>query len=298
MNRTTPYGVSIQSRFGENRAGATSTIHRMPSAIVAHSRCDGAFGLSVMPAEPTLMVVTHLRPLDDSVLWIDGKLIFAGSSPVSTSKFIHLDGGASSYLNAPFDTLEFYLPRSTMADIATRHGVSPLTELSMQPRTADPQIECLARLMLNVLDDPTLSNPLFDETVILALYWRLVAGYGGLQPDYGHCTGGLTPAQEARAKEMIDAHLGGNVSIAEIAEACGLSPSYFKRAFKVTTGVPPHRWLTMRRIELAKSMLLLGKLSISEVAISSGFADQSHMTRVFARLVGVSPGSWQRLQRR
>jgi AraC family transcriptional regulator len=62
--------------------------------------------------------------------------------------------------------------------------------------------------------------------------------------------------------------------------------------------MPPHRWLTMRRIALAKSLLLLGKLSISDVAISSGFADQSHMTRVFARLVGVSPGSWQRLQRR
>lgn len=244
------------------------------------------------------MVVTHFQPLNDVVLWVDGKHIHSGSYAASEVKLISLDGGASSHLGSSFDTVEFYLPRATLADIAERHGVTPFTELSMKPGTVDPQITGLAQLMNSVLEDPTLSNPLFDEAVVLALYWRLAAGYAGLYHEHGRRVGGLTRPQEARAKEMIDAHLSGNISIAEIAEACGLSPSYFKRAFRVTTGMPPHRWMTLRRIELAKALLLAGKKSISDVAVSCGFADQSHMTRVFGRVVGVSPGAWQRLQRR
>jgi AraC family transcriptional regulator len=299
MNRSIPGGISIVSRFGENRVGATAHIHPTSSAIIARARCDAAFGLSVMPPEQTLMVVTHLKPLTDSVLWVDGHVRHSGPSPASTVKLIHLDGGAAANLNGPFETLEFYLPRATLNDIAERHGVKPFGELSMKPADAmDPQIMGLAALMANVFDNPALSNPLFDEAVILALYWHLAVKYGGLRPEYGKRVGALTLAQEARAKEMIEAHLGGDTSIAELAEACGLSPGHFKRAFKVTTGMPPHRWLTMRRIELAKTLLMAGKLSISDIAVSSGFADQSHMSRVFSRIVGVPPGSWQRQQRR
>jgi AraC-like DNA-binding protein len=76
-----------------------------------------------------------------------------------------------------------------------------------------------------------------------------------------------------------------------------LSVSHFSRAFAVSIGLPPHRWLLNRRVERAKSMLSNAAPTLSEVAIACGFADQSHFTRTFTREVGISPGAWRRCVR-
>ncbi len=80
----------------------------------------------------------------------------------------------------------------------------------------------------------------------------------------------------------------------EAAQQCGLSVSHFARAFKETTGLPPHRWLIRRRVEVAEALLRNSRMSLTEVALTCGFADQSHFTRVFSRVVGISPGAWRR----
>ena len=77
----------------------------------------------------------------------------------------------------------------------------------------------------------------------------------------------------------------------------GLSPSHFARAFRGSTGMPPHRWLLNRRIEKAKDALHNTQASLAAVATACGFADQSHFTRVFTRFVGISPGAWRRALR-
>lgn len=107
--------------------------------------------------------------------------------------------------------------------------------------------------------------------------------------------GGLAKWQERRAKEFIAARLDSKLSISEIAEACGLSVSHFTRAFHQTTGLSPHRWLTERRIERAQALIRDVELPLSEIAVTCGFADQSHFTRVFTGVVGKSPGAWRRL---
>jgi transcriptional regulator GlxA family with amidase domain len=96
------------------------------------------------------------------------------------------------------------------------------------------------------------------------------------------------------AFELIDARLDGDLSVNEIAHHCALSPSRFRVAFRNTTGVTPHRWLTERRVDRAKSLLLRGSASLAQIAIDCGFADQSHFTHVFTSLVGASPGEWRR----
>jgi AraC-like DNA-binding protein len=72
---------------------------------------------------------------------------------------------------------------------------------------------------------------------------------------------------------------------------------WFVRAFKETTGLPPHRWLMSRRIERAQETLINSRLSLVEIAERTGFADQSHFTRVFTGTVGTSPGEWRRERR-
>ena len=94
---------------------------------------------------------------------------------------------------------------------------------------------------------------------------------------------------------MLDANLDGKLPLSQLAEKCGLSTRHFARAFRQSTGVPPHRWLLSRRVDRAKDLLRDPALSLAEVALACGFADQSHFTRMFTTLVGLSPGLWRRM---
>ncbi|WP_291690964.1 helix-turn-helix domain-containing protein [Bradyrhizobium sp.] len=106
--------------------------------------------------------------------------------------------------------------------------------------------------------------------------------------------GGLTPLQVRQVKELISANLDGDISIDAMAQLCGLSSGHFARAFRKTIGMAPHQWLLQRRIAIAQQLLRNAKLSLSEVALASGFVDQSHFTRVFGRITGASPGQWRK----
>jgi AraC-like DNA-binding protein len=109
--------------------------------------------------------------------------------------------------------------------------------------------------------------------------------------------GGLAPWQERRAKGLLDANLDGEIRLADVARACGLSFGYFAHAFKRSTGLAPHRWLLQRRVERAKDLLQRSDLPLAEIALTCGFADQSHLGRVFGRMVGTPPGAWRRRRR-
>jgi len=114
----------------------------------------------------------------------------------------------------------------------------------------------------------------------------------------------VTPISKANGKglagwqaDLVLQLLGnpsGDIPVTALARSCGLSRSYFIRAFKRSMGLPPHHWLMHRRIERAREMLVRTKESIAEIAISCGFADQSHLTRVFHNVVGESPAAWRR----
>lgn len=104
---------------------------------------------------------------------------------------------------------------------------------------------------------------------------------------------GLSLWQEARAKNFLVNASPDDLSVANVAAACGLSRSYFIKAFKRTTGRTPHRWLMEYRIDKAKN-LLRGERLIAEIALECGFADQSHFTRVFTTMAGMPPGAWRR----
>jgi AraC family transcriptional regulator len=89
-------------------------------------------------------------------------------------------------------------------------------------------------------------------------------------------------------------NLAEDVSITRLADISGLSPSYFRQAFKATTGLAPHQWLIQARCARAKQLLLEGRLALAEIALEVGFCDQAHFTRSFVRIVGASPGAWRR----
>jgi AraC family transcriptional regulator len=92
------------------------------------------------------------------------------------------------------------------------------------------------------------------------------------------------------------AHLEEDISVARLASECSLSPTHFARAFRQTTGLPLYRWRLERRIDKAQDLLRNSPEPLADIALSCGFADQSHFTKVFSRMVGIGPGSWRRAQ--
>lgn len=109
--------------------------------------------------------------------------------------------------------------------------------------------------------------------------------------------GGLAPWQAELALRTLVRDLCADLPVAELARLCGLSRSYFARAFKVTIGISPHRWLVRQRVLRAGELLERSDDSVSRIAASCGFADQSHLTRKFHAIVGVSPAAWRRQRR-
>jgi AraC family transcriptional regulator len=106
--------------------------------------------------------------------------------------------------------------------------------------------------------------------------------------------GGLAPWQVRRAAEMIRENLDGNIHLCDLAGECGLSVSHFTRAFRKSFGMSPCRWLLERRIDHSKTLLVATDLPIADIAIRSGYSDQTAFTRAFRRVVGDSPGRWRR----
>jgi AraC family transcriptional regulator len=119
-----------------------------------------------------------------------------------------------------------------------------------------------------------------------------------LLPDSEHrrhrFRGGLAGGALPRVRAYIDSHLGDRISLAELAREAGVSRFHFARQFRLSTGESPMGYLRRVRIERSKSILQTRDTTIAEVAARLGFSDQSHFTRIFGRLVGVSPGSFAR----
>jgi len=105
--------------------------------------------------------------------------------------------------------------------------------------------------------------------------------------------GGLPPRALRRVREFIEAHLERNISIEALATTAGLSMYHFARAFKQSEGVTPHEYLVQCRVRRAQDLLAATDLPLSEIALASGFADQSHCARRFREHVGVTPSSYR-----
>jgi AraC family transcriptional regulator len=91
---------------------------------------------------------------------------------------------------------------------------------------------------------------------------------------------------------MIESR-NNKISLRDLADECSLSVRHFTRTFRQTMGMSLHRWLTLHRVDVAKKMLLNREKSLADVALSCGFADQSHFTRVFAGMTGFTPHGWR-----
>jgi AraC-like DNA-binding protein len=148
--------------------------------------------------------------------------------------------------------------------------------------------------MSEILPSPDIGRPnlrlLKDDDDASAVERRRLRG----DSVHSRFRGGLGGSVLRRIRAYIDAHIGERISLDDLAHQAGVSRFHFARQFRLSTGESPMGYLRRMRIERSKSILQNRETTIAEVAATLGFSDQSHFTRTFGRLVGVSPGSFAR----
>lgn len=232
-------------------------------------------------------------------LWVDGRKVDFPISRKGNFTLYDYNRIWQADMKSAFDCVNIHIPRGALAALEEDLGGRKIETLDVTPGADidDPTVRGLTGALLAALDKPEQASRLFVDQVGLALATHMAATYGEAAPKPAVHSGGLAPWQLKRAKALMDAELSGDLPVTVIAGTCGLSASYFTRAFKLSTGMPPYRWLLQRRIDKAMNLLKTSLLSLSDIAAACGFADQSHFTRTFSRAVGLSPGMWRKASR-
>jgi AraC family transcriptional regulator len=116
------------------------------------------------------------------------------------------------------------------------------------------------------------------------------------QPAENGARQGLAPWQLRRVLAYIEANLSTPIRNKDLATIARLSTFHFNVAFRNSVGDSPHEYIIRRRVEWAQGLMLSTEKSLSEIAAECGMADQAHLTRLFRKIVGESPGAWRRLR--
>jgi AraC-like DNA-binding protein len=250
-----------------------------------------------MPHEDAYLVALQLRACPDHDLYFEGRRTRPFNYRTGVTSIYDLRRDPVADLRDPYHSLMVHLPRAALDQVGREAGVSRVRDLRHEPGVSfnDPVIRHLLSSLLPFTARPKELHPLFVDHAALALTTHLACVYARMSGDAGKSRGGLAPWQERRAKELMSAMLGEEIPLVRLASECGLSVRHFARAFRQSTGVPPHRWLLKYRVERSRDLLSRCRLSMAEIAASCGFADQSHFTRVFRAVIGASPGTWRRM---
>jgi AraC family transcriptional regulator len=107
--------------------------------------------------------------------------------------------------------------------------------------------------------------------------------------------GGMAPWQARCIQGYIAANLHGTIRVMDLVRVVQFSPNRFDRVFKESFGCTPHQYVMRTRIERAQSLLLMTNHPLRQIAAECGFLNQSHLSNLFRKIVGETPGKWRRI---
>ena len=182
-----------------------------------------------------------------------------------------------------------YIDPQNLARIAYESVNPDGLELMVHFMKFDPLIYQIILALRAELEVNPLSSRFYAESAITFLSAHLVKHYTTRKPNFKEYSQGLSPYKLQQAIDYIQAHSAEDLSLDAMATEIGISRFYFCRLFKKSTGITPYQYLIKCRIDRAKLLLKSQELSIADVALQVGFSNQSHFTKHFKRLVGVTP---------
>jgi AraC family transcriptional regulator len=151
----------------------------------------------------------------------------------------------------------------------------------------------LSQLAMTLADETEggFADRILVESLGTALCIRIAQRFVGHLPL--PTSKGLSPERLQRVRDYVEAHLDDDLSLTILADIACLSPYHFSRSFKQAAGVGPQRYVIQRRLERAKRLLRQTHQPLALIAQEAGFADQSHLTQMFRREMGVTPGRFR-----
>jgi len=251
-----------------------------------------------MIGERDYIIAVQLKAIPFVEHFVGKKKVSSGYYPMGAVSVIDLREEPACLLPTAFDSLALYVTQATLDEVAYAHGVPRVEKLIWPYGVFDPVVHHLGQALIASLEQPHHTSKIFVDHVLHALHCHFVCSYGGVTRSGLQFRGGLSFLQMRRATELLEAHLDGKIALTQVAKACELSVSHFARAFKQTFHMPPYQWLTERRVDRAKELMMSSRLPIADIAVRCGFADQSALNRAFRRMHGVSPGIWRRSKAR
>ncbi|MFF2198703.1 helix-turn-helix domain-containing protein, partial [Streptomyces sp. NPDC058157] len=162
-------------------------------------------------------------------------------------------------------------------------------ELAPDFHFTDPLLTLLVQRLVGEYESGRPVDGLYAQSLVQAaaavVLRRCTAGGG--PPARG---GGLPARRLAELRDYIHLHLGRRITLEELSAVAGVSTAHLNRLFRASVGESPHQYVLRQRVERAQNALLHTDASIADIAVSHGFADQSHLTRALRRATGLTPG--------
>jgi AraC family transcriptional regulator len=157
---------------------------------------------------------------------------------------------------------------------------------------SDPLISQIAATLANEIDSGFVDGILADA-LNTALAVQVVRRFVDLSALLLEPSNGLSRERLKRVRDYVEAHLDDRLTLTDLAGVACLSPYHFSCSFKQAVGIGPQRYVMQRRLEQAKTLMRRTKEPLAEIAQRVGFADQSHLTMIFRREIGMTPGRYR-----
>lgn len=197
-----------------------------------------------------------------------------------------------------FTAYDVMIPAWQVQRVCLAEGLEPVTDFQPLPMFRDTLMEAsLLRLALRI-DGRHIADEIGAEIAARQVVQRLCVLVGGTVPQWLRDSSVFPPAVMRQVVASIDAHLGRSMSLESMGRAVGLSPGHFARKFHHSAGESLGRFMNRRRIGASFALLRVGDEPLVQIALDLGFSSQSHFTRLFSGLTGMTPDQFRRAQRR
>jgi AraC family transcriptional regulator len=194
------------------------------------------------------------------------------------------------------DTVAFLIPFDLWQRTALDEFGSKGYDAELIP-CFSPEDSILRSILLMIADELQAGGPnglLFVDGLKVAAISYLLQHYSTLPVRSQSISSYLTVQRFKQVLEFIDANLDKPLSINALAAVAEVGPSYFPRLFRQAMGSTPHQFVLHQRVKRAMKLLANRKLSIAEISLSVGFANQSHFTTAFRKVSGTTPASYRK----
>jgi AraC family transcriptional regulator len=185
------------------------------------------------------------------------------------------------------------LDQKFLAQVALESSLSAPVELQHRVIFLDSTILYIAQMFKLELLNGSVAGKLYVESLRNLLAVHLLRNYNFTVAKPVLVNGALDAFKLNKVKDLIEDQLHEDLSIADMAAVVHMSQFHFARAFKTATGTSPHRYLILRRMERAKILLKVTKMSIAQIAYGLGFANQSHFIAQFRKAFGTTPKNYR-----